>query len=100
MRFQLDPFHAHYRPSAWLLWKWKYTEPRMMIILSYIAIYNRDTNEHVSSASVSNVGMSFVMLIIKQHLRLEIAMRKFFNIGYGNYWNLCWAKSLNAAEND
>ena len=57
----------------------------MMIILSYIAIYNRDTNEHVSSASVSNVGMSFVMLIIKQHLRLEIAMRKFFNIGYGNY---------------
>ena len=34
-----------------------------LIILSYIAVYNPDTYAHVSSASVSNAGMSFVMLI-------------------------------------
>ena len=33
---------------------------------------------HVSSASASNVGMSFVMLIVKQHLHLESAIWKFF----------------------
>ena len=32
--------------------------------MSYIAIYNPDTYLHVSSASVSNVGMSFVILIL------------------------------------
>ena len=34
---------------------------------------------HVSSARVSNVGLSFIMLKIKQCLSLEIALRKFFN---------------------
>ena len=69
-----------------------------MIIQTYIAVYNRDT--HVSSASVSNVGMSFVMFKIKQHLRLEFAIRKFFNKNYGKHRDLCWANSVNAAEND
>ena len=39
-----------------------------LIIQSYIAVYNNDTYVHVSSASVSNVGMSFVMLKIKKYL--------------------------------
>ena len=30
-----------------------------LIILSYITVYNRDTYAYVSSASVSNVGISF-----------------------------------------
>ena len=46
-----------------------------LIILSYIVVYNHDTYAHVSSASVSTVGMSFVMLKIKQHLHLEIKIR-------------------------
>ena len=48
-----------------------------LIILSYIAVYNHDTYVHVSSASVSSVGM----LIVKQHLHLEITIWKFFNNG-------------------
>ena len=66
----------------------------------YIAIYKRDLHVQVSSASVINVGISFVMLKINQHLRLEIAIRKFFNNGYKKYQNLLWASSVNAAEND
>ena len=37
----------------------------------------------LSSASVSNVGKSFFMLIINQHLHLEIALQKCFNNVYG-----------------
>ena len=48
--------------------------PPCQIILSYIDLNNPDIYAHVSSASVSNVGMIFVMLIIKQHLILEIAI--------------------------
>ena len=70
-----------------------------LIILTYIAVYNCDTHAHVSSASVSNVGMPFVMLIIKRHLHLEIAIWKFLNNGYGKYPNLRSIKSLNVAEN-
>ena len=44
--------------------------------------------------------MSFVMLIINQHLHLDVAILKFFNNGYGKYQNLCSTKSVNAAEND
>ena len=51
-----------------------------LIILSYIAVHN--TYMHVSSAGVSSVGISLVMLIIKKHLWLEIAIQKFFNNGY------------------
>ena len=69
-----------------------------LIILSYIAGYNCDTYVHVSSASVSNVGMSFLISIIKQHL--EIAIQKFFNNGYRKYRNLHSTNSINAAEND
>ena len=68
--------------------------------MSNIAVYNRDTYAHVSSASVSNVGMSFVMLKIKQHLRLEVAIEKFCNKDYGKYWDLHLANSINADEND
>ena len=50
-----------------------------LIILSYTAVYKHDTYVHVSSARVSNVGLSFIMLKIKQCLSLEIALRKFFN---------------------
>ena len=32
-----------------------------LIILSYIAVYNRDTNAHVSLANVSIVGVSVIM---------------------------------------
>ena len=39
-----------------------------LIILSYVAVYNRDAYAHVNSASVSNVGMSFAMIKVKQHL--------------------------------
>ena len=80
--------------SAQLVWKWKYIKSRMsgLIILSYIAVYDRDT--------ISNVGMSFVMLIINQHLHLEIVVRKFFNNGNGKYWNLRLVNSLNVTEND
>ena len=39
-----------------------------LIILSYTVIYYCDTYADVSSASVSNVGMSFITLKIKQHL--------------------------------
>ena len=53
-----------------------------LIILSFVAVYNCDTYALMSSASVSNVGMSFNMLIINQHLYLEIAIQKFFNNGY------------------
>ena len=42
----------------------------------------------------------FIMLIIKQNLHLEIAIWKFFNIGYGEYRNLHLANTINAAEND
>ena len=69
-----------------------------LIILSYTAVYNRDTYVHVSSASVSNVGLSFIMFNINQHLLLEIAITKFFNNGYGKYQNLHSANSVNAAE--
>ena len=54
-----------------------------MIILTYIAVYFRDTYAHVTSASVSNVGITFVTFKIKQHQRLEFAIRKFFNKNYG-----------------
>ena len=74
------------------------------LIMSNIAVYNRDTYAHVSSTSVSNVGMSLVMLKIKQHLRLEVALevaiQKFFNKDYGKYWDLCLANSINVDEND
>ena len=50
-----------------------------LIILSYIAVYN--TYAHVSSADISNVGMSFGMFVSNQHLLLEIAIRKFVNNG-------------------
>ena len=53
-----------------------------LIILSYIAVYNHDTYMHVSSAKVGMVGMSLVMVKIKQHLHLEIAIWKFFNNDY------------------
>ena len=36
-----------------------------LIILSYIAVFNSDNYAHVGSASVSNVGISFVTLKIK-----------------------------------
>ena len=69
---------------------------------------------HVSSASVSNAGMSFVMLKIKQRLSMEVAIRKFFNKDNGKYRNLHYstntrgvhtteedsANSGNEAEND
>ena len=62
-------------------------------------------NNHLTYASlalnprsVSNVGMSFVRLIIKQNLCLEIAMWKFLNMGYRKYRNLCLANSV--AKND
>ena len=55
---------------------------------------------HVSSASVSNVGMSFVVLKMKQHLCLEVAIWKFFNKDYRKYPDLCLANSVNATEND
>ena len=53
------------------------------IILSYIVVYKRDTYGHVSSESVRNVGMSFVMLKMKQSLHLEVAIRKFLYKDYG-----------------
>ena len=62
------------------------------MIISCIAVLH--------SASVSNVGMSFVMLRVKQHLSLEVAIRKFFNKDYGKYQGLCLANSVNAAAND
>ena len=37
------------------------------------------------------------MLTIIQHLRLEIAKRKFFNNGYGKYWNLHSENIVNVA---
>ena len=43
-----------------------------LIILSYIAVYNCGTYAHISSANVRNIGMSFIMLKIKQHLCLEL----------------------------
>ena len=52
-----------------------------LIILSFIA-YHCDTYAHVNTASISYVGMSFLILIIKQHLHSEIAIWKFFNNGY------------------
>ena len=55
---------------------------------------------HVSSACVSNVGMSLVMSKIKQHLFLEIAVWKFFSNGYGKYQDLCSTDSINGAEKD
>ena len=70
-----------------------------LIILSYIAVYNRDIYAHVSSTSVSNVGLLFVMLKIKQHLSLEVAMRKFFKV-YGKYRDVHSANSINAVEHD
>ena len=69
-----------------------------MIILCYIAVYNCGTYAHVSSENVSNVGMLFTVLIISQYLRLEIAIRKFFNNGYEKYLNS--SNSVNTAEND
>ena len=48
---------------------------------------------HVRAASVSNVGMSFVMLIIKQHLHLETAIQKFFSNVFGQYRTLHLASS-------
>ena len=36
----------------------------IVIILSYIAVYNHETHAQVSSASVINVGILFVMFII------------------------------------
>ena len=36
-------------------------------ILSYIAVYNRDTYVQVSLTSESNVGMSFDKVIINKH---------------------------------
>ena len=54
----------------------------------------------VSSASVCNVGMSFVMLIIKQHLHLETAIQKLLNNGYRQKRNLHSENSINAAECD
>ena len=64
------------------------------IILSYIAVYNHDVYVHVSSASVSNIGMSFVVLKKKQHLPLEVAVPKFFNKDYGKYRNLRTTNSV------
>ena len=54
-----------------------------LILLSFVAVYNRDIYAHMRSASVSNVGMSFITLIISQQLHLEIPIQKFFNNGYG-----------------
>ena len=71
-----------------------------LTILSCIAVYNHDTYVQVSSASVINVGISFVMIIINQHLRLEIAKHKFFKNGYGKYRILHSANSVNETEND
>ena len=68
-------------------------------ILSNIAVYNHDTYVHVSLTSESNVGMSFIMLIINQQLCLEIAISKFFKYGYGKYQNLHLANSINEAKN-
>ena len=70
-----------------------------LIILSYIAVYNRASYEQVSSASVINVGISFIMLIINQHLCLEVAKWKFFHDGYGKCQNLNSANSINGTEN-
>ena len=42
--------------------------------------------------------MSFVMLVIKQHLHLEIAILKFNDDG--KYWNFHLANFRNAAKND
>ena len=47
-----------------------------LIILNNIAVYNCDIYVHVDSASVSNVGFSFIMLKIKQPLHLEVAIHK------------------------
>ena len=71
-----------------------------LIILSYIAVYNCEIHVHVSSASVINVSISFVMLIINQHLCLGIAIWKFFNNGYGKKRDLHSANSINVTEND
>ena len=54
----------------------------------------------VSSASVSNVGISIFTLIINHNLSLEIAKQKFFENGYGKYQNLHLANSVNLTEND
>ena len=71
-----------------------------LIILSYITVHNCDTYVYVSSATESNADKSYVILIIKQHLHLEIAIRKIFNNGYRNYRNLNLANIVNEAEND
>ena len=71
-----------------------------LTILSYVAVYNRDTYAHVSSASVSNVCISFIMLKIKQHLYLEVAIPNFFKKDYRKFQNLRPADSVNAAKND
>ena len=49
--------------------------------------------------------MPFVMLKIKQHLCLKVAIQKFFNKDYGKYQDIRSANSvnmseMNAAEND
>ena len=62
--------------------------------------YNNKDDAHVSSASISNVGMSFFMLIINQHLHLEIARQKFFHNDYGKYRNHHLASSVNVTKND
>ena len=54
----------------------------------------------LSLTSESNVCIKNIMMIIKQHLRLEIAVWKLFNNGYGKYRNLRLANSINADETD
>ena len=70
-----------------------------LIILSHIVVYNCNTYAHVSSVSVRNVGMSFVMLKRKQQLCLEVAIWNFFNKNYGKYQYLS-SNSVNATKND
>ena len=51
---------------------------------SHTAVYNHDTYVYVKITNESNVVMSFVMLIINQHLHLEILIWNFFNRSYRN----------------
>ena len=99
-RFRLFPFWALYRLRLGCCESESTLNWACLLILSYTAVYNHDTYAHVSWASVSNVGMSFIMLIIKQHLHLKIATWKIFNNGYRKYWNLLSTNSVNATEND
>ena len=68
--------------------------------MSYIAVYCCNAYAQVSSASVIKVGISILMIIINQHLYLEITKLKFFKNFYGKYWNISSPNSVNVTEND